>query len=522
MSGTLSRRAFVRGAAATGLGAGIAGNAAARPRRAKATGLPDAAAVAARGAHPADLTVVESAALLQARLISSAELVAACQERIATRNGAVSMDGAPDAINAWIRLHPDLAAQGAASADDRLSARAVRRRGRAPLLCGVPLALKDLYAVKGKGLQASSRVLDGNVAPEDSTVWQRLRTQGMVLLGHTHTHEFAAGTSTPQTGNPWDLTKIIGGSSGGSAAALAARMVGAATGSDTGGSLRYPAALAGVTSIKPTYGRVPTHGVIPLSWSLDHAGPMARSAADLGLLLAAMQGADPADGPSRAFADDPHYALRATAGALRGARIGLPDVPALADMDPGVRAVVERFAAELQAMGATLVPFAAPADDTGVLTLAADVAAYHAQFADRVSRYRPATAALVTAVRALNPSAVDYLNAQRNRARLGAAWAAAFAAHDLDAVAQVVWTNEPAARSGGELNILDSLTANAHISTWDSTGFPVVTTPAGRSAATGVPVGVQLIGTPRTEAKLLRLALGHQAEHPYVAEAPSF
>lgn len=518
MSAALSRRQFVGGAAAAGVAA--AAPAAARPRKPKPTGLPSAKAVVAKGAHPADLAVVEAAALLQARMLSSAELVAACQGRIVERNGPISMDGAPDAINAWIRLHPDLAEAGAKAADLRLSARAVRRRGRAPLLCGVPLALKDLYAVAGKGLQASSRVLDGNVAGEDCTVWTRLRGAGMVLLGHTHTHEFAVGTSTPQTGNPWDLGKIVGGSSGGSAAALAARMVPAATGSDTGGSLRYPAALTGTTSIKPTFGRVPTHGVIPLSWSLDHAGPMARSAADLGLLLAAMQGADPADGPSRAFADDPRYPLRAPAKGLTGVRIGLPDVPALDDMAPGVRAVVERFHGELKALGATLVPFTAPEDDAGLETLAVEMDVYHRQFADRASRYRPATAALVAAVRALNTSAHDYLEAQRRRALLGARWEAVFAENDLDAVVQVVWTGEPADRRTGELNIVDGATANAHISTWDNTGFPLVTTPAGRSATAGIPVGMQIIGPPRTEARLLRYALAHQAGYPYVQESP--
>ena len=521
MSAPISRRAFVRGAAASSLAVSVApGAAVARPRR---SALPDAHTVAARGADPADLDVVEAAALLQARLLSSAELVAACQRRIAARNGAVTFDGSATEINAWIRLHPDLAEQGARAADARLSARSVRRQGAAPLLCGVPLALKDLYAVAGKGLQASSHVLDGNVATEDSTVWARLRAAGMVLLGHTHTHEFAIGTSTPQTGNPWDVSKIIGGSSGGSAAALAARMVPAATGSDTGGSLRYPAALGGVTSIKPTLGRVSTHGVIPLSWTLDHAGPMARSAADLGLLLATMQGADPADGQTHAFAGDTAaYPLRAAAGPsrLRGVRIGLPDVPAASSLDPGVATIVERFHGELQAMGATLVPITAPADGTGTATIAADIDTYHRQFIARSDGYGTATAAEIQALRALNTSAYDYLQSQRARAALGAAWDALFVAHRLDAVAQVVWTGEPTDRSSTAGALLGALASNGHISTWDNTGFPVVTTPAGTSPATGIPVGMQLIGRPHTEAVLLRLALDHQADHPYVSDVP--
>src|SRR6185312_3039299 len=153
-------------------------------------------------------------------------------------------------------------------------------------LAGIPVGLKDLYAVAGKPLTASSRVLD-EVPARDCEVWERLRAAGMILLGHLHTHEFAVGGTTDQTGNPWDLTRSPGGSSGGSAAALASGQVPAATGTDTAGSLRIPSACCGTSTIKPTRGLVSLRGIVPLSQTFDTAGPMARTLDDCTLLLEA-------------------------------------------------------------------------------------------------------------------------------------------------------------------------------------------------------------------------------------------
>ena len=214
----------------------------------------------------ADLGVLEAARLLAAGSLSSRELTDACLRRIEERNGgAPTFDGAPDRINAWVRLYPDLAREQAAAADERRA----RDPDTAPMLCGVPIGVKDLYAVAGLPLTASSRVLEGNVAGADSVAYRRLREHGMVLLGHLHTHEFAAGGTTDQAGNPWALDRVVGGSSGGSAAALAARMTPAALGSDTCGSLRIPAACCGVSTIKPTHGRIPLDGVVPLAGHVD-------------------------------------------------------------------------------------------------------------------------------------------------------------------------------------------------------------------------------------------------------------
>src|SRR5215207_4048646 len=217
---------------------------------------------------PADLGLLEASALLRSRALSAVELLEACQVRIAERNGGEpTFDGAPDAINAWVRLYPEMARELARAADERLAAEGEH----ASPLCGIPLALKDLFAVRGLPLTASSRVLDGSITDADSTAWRRQRERGMVLVGHTHTHEFAAGGTTDQVGNPWSIDRTAGGSSGGSA-----------------GSVRIPAALCGVSSIKPAYGRVPEDGCIPLTQTLDHVGPMARTVADCVPMLVAL------------------------------------------------------------------------------------------------------------------------------------------------------------------------------------------------------------------------------------------
>ncbi|HEY2127127.1 MAG TPA: amidase, partial [Streptosporangiaceae bacterium] len=235
--------------------------------------------------EPADLGVLAAAALLRRRELSAVELLTACQRRIAQRNGgAPTFDGGPAAVNAWARLYPDVAGAQARAADERRS----RDRDQAPLLCGIPIGLKDLYAVAGLPLTASSRVLAGHVATDSAVAWQRLADAGMVLVGHTHTHEFAAGGTTDQVGNPWALDRVVGGSSGGSAAALAAGMTPAALGSDTCGSLRIPSACCGTSAIKPTHGLLSLDGIIPLAPTLDHQGPMARTMADCAALLAAM------------------------------------------------------------------------------------------------------------------------------------------------------------------------------------------------------------------------------------------
>jgi aspartyl-tRNA(Asn)/glutamyl-tRNA(Gln) amidotransferase subunit A len=542
----VSRRALLAGSAAAGVAAWLnpASAPAAtrrhrkRPRAAnrpapgasRSPALPDPRPIHARHDNPADLGVLESAALLQAGLLSSAELTAACQARIAARNGAMSFDGSPDAINAWVRLYPELAGQLAEAADARLAA-ARRHKGNAPLLAGVPVALKDLYAVKGLGLTASSRILAGNVAPGDSTVWRRLAANGMVLLGHTQSDEFAFLAVTPQCGNPWQADRSTGGSSGGSAAALAARMVTAATGSDTLGSLRIPAAFCGISSIKPTFGVVSAAGVIPLAWSLDHCGPMARSVADCSLLLSAMAGRDPGDPATDVGYTPPAaYPLAARAGRrpLHGVRIGIPR--SLGSPEAGPGQIYERTQQELASLGAQLVavdeppnPFTASTDPLAFYT---DAAEYHKPwFPSRASEYRPPAAQMLTLIRALDLSALDYLALHRRRAAFQATYREFVAGERLDAVALPVSLADPPVRAPAANPLILSPATNPENSklltyAYSYLGFPVLTVPGGPSAASGLPVGIQLVGGPFSEGNLIQIGIDLQQHYPHFAQQP--
>ncbi len=497
---------------------------------------------------PADLGLLEAAALLRSRALSAVELLEACQARIAARNGGEpTFDGAPDAVNAWARLYPALAREQAADADARL-ARAAAGAGPAgagaqlgadaqlgagaqlgavdpavPLVCGIPLALKDLFAVAGLGLTASSRVLEGNVADGDSAVWRRLRGHGMVLAGHTHTHEFAAGGTTDQVGSPWARDRTAGGSSGGSAAALAAWMVPAAIGTDTAGSLRIPAALAAVSSIKPTYGRVPAEGCIPLSPSLDHPGPMARTVADASALLGALA-LEPGARPDGVVASLP-LGPRSGARPLAGLRVAVTDRPERISVEPDVMDGLDAARRALERLGAEVVSVAAAPDvtpDDAVTILFHEVWPYHSALADRADRYRPSIREFVDLAHEVHDP-VRYADAQTRRAQVTSAWRDWFGAHSVDVLLEpTVPLTAPlrghgydSGNLGGQGDPLIEFTA-----TWNFTGYPVVALPAGLGARSGLPVGVSLVGLPDTEPLLAQVGIDLQAQELPVPVAP--
>ena len=465
----------------------------------------------AQHADPADLGVLEAAALLSAGRMSSVELTEACLRRIDHRNGgAPTADGAPDAINAWARLYHERARAQASAADER---RAVAGEA-APLLCGIPIGVKDLYGVAGLPLTASSRVLEGNVAGGDSTVWGRLRKEGMVLLGHTHTHEFAAGGTTDQVGNPHSLRLIAGGSSGGSAAALAARMTPAALGSDTCGSLRIPSACCGTCAIKPTHGRIPIDGIIPLAPTLDHAGPMARTIADCAALLAGMAAGGAAVTPLMpppAALEGLPLTARSGGRPLAGTTIALTDRTHGITIAPAVARGLEEAAQTCERLGARIVELPAPWtfdwDDLSSVLLT-DVWAYHRDLADRHDRYRPAIAEFVEVARNFT-DAQAYLAAQARRAEGTAIWEDWFAAGGVDLVLEPTLPILPYERgpgyerghAGGAGDPLIELTA-----LWDMTGMPVAALPVTWN------VGVSLIAPRGHEAPLIQTAIDLQ-EH---------
>jgi aspartyl-tRNA(Asn)/glutamyl-tRNA(Gln) amidotransferase subunit A len=461
--------------------------------------------------NPAELSLLQAAAALERRQLSALELTEACLQRIEERNGGPpSFDGAPGAINAWARIYPELAREQARSADRRRAA----EREAAPLLCGIPLALKDLYAVAGLPLTASSRVLEGNVAARDAVVWARLRAVGVVLLGHTHTHEFAAGGTTDQVGNPWALELTAGGSSGGSAAALAARMVPAALGSDTCGSLRIPSACCGTAAIKPTHGRLPLAGIIPLAPSLDHPGPMARTVADCAALLEAMaaggEEATPLSPPAAPLGALPR-APRPGPRPLAGLRIALTERPERAGLEPVVAECFERAQRACERLGAELLERRSPAaldwDDLAAV-LRAEAWHYHRRHAEQRERYRPAIAEYVEAAAAFD-DVQAYVGAQLQRVRLTRAWERWFAEERIDLLLEPTLPIPPGRRgsgyerghAGGPGDPMIALTA-----LWDLTGMPVASLPV------SCQVGVSLVAPRGREAALAQAGIDLQ-EH---------
>ncbi len=293
-------------------------------------------------------TLVELAAGLKAGDFSSEELTRACLARVHAFDGT---------LNTFITVAEEQALAAARAADARI------KKGEAGPLTGIPFAHKDIFCTKGIRTSCGSRMLDNFNAPYDATVTAKLHAAGAVMLGKTNMDEFAMGSSNETSyygpvKNPWDTGTVPGGSSGGSAAAVAARLVPASTGTDTGGSIRQPAALCGITGLKPTYGRVSRYGMIAFASSLDQAGPFARTAQDAAIMLAAMAGFDERDSTS---VERPVEDYRAGLGAsLAGLKIGLPKEYFGEGLDAGVAAAVEAAIAACKKLGATVTEISLP------------------------------------------------------------------------------------------------------------------------------------------------------------------
>ncbi|WP_159698878.1 amidase [Arthrobacter sp. 18067] len=385
----------------------------------------------------------------------------------------------------------------------------INGRSRGPLH-GVPLGIKDMIDVAGMETTASSKVRRGRVAATDAPVTASLRAAGAVILGKTHTHEFAYGLTTPSTRNPHDLQRVAGGSSGGSAAALASHMIAGALGTDTGGSIRVPASLTGVVGLKPSFGLVPRTGVIPLAWSLDHVGPLAHTVPDAAILLNAMAGFDPLD-PGSARREPVDY----TAGLhrdLAGVRIGVPrnfffDHVAQ-DVESGVRAAIDTLATH----GASLIPVDVPSTELfhpvqwGLMV--SEASAYHARdLRSDADLYGDDVRILLEA--GDHMLATDYINALRARTKIISEWNTLFGTIDLLATPSTPQTAALADQDkfewsdGTTETVSDAyvrLAAPANL-----TGRPAISVPAGLDR-TGLPVGFQLIGQPFQEDLLLRAA----------------
>ena len=300
-----------------------------------------------------ELTLHEAAARLRAGEVTSRALTAACLDRIAALDGD---------LHAFLAVTPELALAAADAADQKLAD--WRRDASQPLspLLGIPLALKDVLCLRGTPTTAGSRILQGFVPPYTATAVQRLLDAGMVVVGKTNCDEFAMGSSTENSGygvtrNPWDRERVPGGSSGGSAAAVAAGLAFGALGSDTGGSVRQPAAFCGVAGLKTSYGRVSRYGLIAYGSSLDSIGPLGRTVADAAALFSAMAGPDPFDATSMPGAVP---ALDLERASVRGLRVGVPKEYFIDGMQPEVEAAVRAAIAQLAELGAQIVELTLP------------------------------------------------------------------------------------------------------------------------------------------------------------------
>ncbi len=468
-------------------------------------------------------TVTDIAADLRARRYSSAEITEHYLSRIADLDPA---------LNTYITVCTDLARATAARADALLA------RGEGGPLTGVPYANKDIFCTRGVRTSCASRMLDNFIAPYDATVVERLTAAGMVMLGKTNMDEFAMGSSNETSWygpvhNPWDRARVPGGSSGGSAAAVAARLAPAATGSDTGGSIRQPAALCGISGLKPTYGRVSRWGMIAFASSLDQGGPMALTAADLALLMNALAGHCVRDSTSVERPEEDF--TRLLPESLEGLRIGLP-IQYFADgLDPALRTVIDAAVERLRALGARTQPVALP---HAAYAIPAYYVVASAECSSNLSRYdgvrfghrcedprdlydlytRSRAEAFGDEVKrrilvgtyALSAGYYDayYRKAQQLRRLIQQDFVTAFADVDL-----VLSPTTPTTAFEIGQKTADPVTmylSDIYTTAANLAGLPAMSVPAG--FIDGLPVGMQLIGRYFDEARLLNVAHQYQQE----------
>ncbi|HJP40269.1 MAG TPA: amidase [Dehalococcoidia bacterium] len=442
-----------------------------------------------------ELSIREAGQFLRQGETKARDLTEACLERIQEVDGRT---------NAFITIMADSALLEAQQADAELAS----GTDRGPLH-GIPVGLKDLCATKGVRTTAGSRILGDWVPDHDATVVTRLREAGAVAVGKLNMHEFAYGTDSanPWYGpvhNPWDLDRHPGGSSGGSGAAVAAGECFAATGTDTGGSIRIPAALCGIVGLMPTYGLVSRAGVVPLSWSLDHVGPLARTVEDSALFLNAVAGHDPADPGS--IESKGFDATGSLGRSVKGIRVGVARSQ-FENCEPGIAKAVERGIDALKALGAIVTDIQIPMLDDGFrsIVLSVEAAAYHAAWLrEQPGDYGQDVRTIMTW--GFTVPAVEYVNALRMRREFTEEVAETM--NKCDAVAmptcERVATRISDVRPG-------SYRYSALTAPWNHTGQPVISVPCG-FAEGKMPVGISLAGRPLEEALLCQVAYALETE----------
>lgn len=444
------------------------------------------------------LTITELAQRLRSREISPVEITRECLNRIERRNPA---------LNAFITVTGDSAMAEARKAEQEIG----RGEWRGPLH-GIPVALKDLIDTAGVRTTSASALHQNRIPTTDAEITRRLRNAGAVIVGKNNLHEFAYGGSSlishyGEVHNPWDNGRIAGGSSGGSAAAVAAGLAYAAIGTDTAGSIREPAALCGCVGLKPTYGRVSSRGVIPLSTSLDHVGPIARSVADTAIVLQAIAGFDAADITSaEAPVLDYVAALRQT---TKGLRVGIPREYFFEDLDAEVASAMGHAESGIQTMVAEIreVKLNVPADRT---LQAAESYAFHAEsLARNPELYQQETERRIRSGERI--TATEYIQRRRELDQERRNIQRIFADMDLlltpttpmPAPAIAALRADPEALRPAELKLLRN---TRPFNVW---GLPAISVPCG-FAGDGMPIGLQIAGPPWREDMVLRLANAYE------------
>jgi aspartyl-tRNA(Asn)/glutamyl-tRNA(Gln) amidotransferase subunit A len=397
------------------------------------------------------------------------------------------------------------------------------RAGRGRPLEGVPFGVKDIIDAAGAPVTCGSFHTGDRVAATDATIVARLRAAGAIPIAMLATTEFACGSAhNPRYGavrNPWDRTRWTGGSSTGSGATLAARMLPLALGTDTGGSIRIPAAWCGITGLKPTRGLVPRTGVAPLSWTLDHIGPMARSADDLALVMPLIAGPDGQD-PMAAG----QYAGERWRTDLSGLRIGVPGGWFLELQDDAVLSAWRAALAVFEGLGAKLVPVdfgdLGPAHTDGYLIMMCELASLQEPDLDRIEAYDPGTRARIE--QGLRFSATDYLRALRRRPVVMARVAAVMEAVDVLVTpgvgSEAASLTDMAVTVNGERHPLQ-LVLPRNTMIFDYTGLPALMLPAGQGSS-GLPVAIQIVGKPYDDALCLSLGSAFQRATAFHLRAP--
>jgi len=425
-------------------------------------------------------------------------------------------------FNPFITILDDHARKAAREAEDEI----VNGNYRGPLH-GIPFAAKDLFFTAGIRTTCGSKILSDFVPEQNATVIDRLVSAGAILIGKANMHEFAFGTTNlnPHFGdakNPWDPDRVTGGSSGGSAAAVASSCALLALGTDTGGSIRIPSALCGTVGVKPTFGRISKYGVYPLAWSLDHPGPMTKTASDAAIALACMAGYDPKDPCSQRVPVEDFTA--ALTGEIQDVRVGVPDTFYFNAIDPAVNIQTEKAIKSLKDLGATILPVTIPdleeAATATLVILTAEAAAclekYHRTRREDIGkdvRERLDIGALYLAT--------HYIKSQRIRRKIQENFARIFRRVDVLVTPGVSIPapkrDAPTVRlDGSDIPVGVALTRCTRI--YNLAGLPSVSVPTGLSES-GLPVGIQVAGRPFDEATLLRVADAYQ-RHVYRPRYP--